>query len=132
MKQFDFRETVTYLKTKKLDYTQRSIPFRSGVLRNEVIELFYISQLTDRTALTDSIVKPLVLHCSSSRRFVNARIAMDSIIYADNCRIESDAEKVEDFILSGMVVILFSNDRQYIVANLKMVEHRQVATPQLS
>ena len=31
-----------------------------------------------------------------------------------------------------MVVILFSNDKQYIVVNVKKVEHRSVPTPQLS
>ncbi|MFZ7134044.1 MAG: spore germination protein [Eubacteriales bacterium] len=132
MKRFDFEEMVAYLNTKNLDYTERSIPFHNGMLRSALIKLFYISQLTDRAALTDNIVKPLVLHCSSARKSINAQIAMDSIIYADNCRIESDAGKIEDFILSGMVVILFSNDKQYIVVNLKKVEHRSVPTPQLS
>jgi spore germination protein KA/spore germination protein len=132
LKRLDFEKTVAYLKTKNLDYTERSIPFRNGIFRDAMIELFYISQLTDRAALTDSIVKPLVLHCSSARKPINAQIAMDGIIYADNCKIESDAGKIEDFILSGMVVILFSNDKQYIVVNLKKVEHRSVPTPQLS
>ncbi len=132
MKRFDFKQTVDYLKTKELDYTQRSIPFRNGIFRDAMIEVFYISQLTDRIALTDSVLKPLVLHCSSTRKPINAQIAMDSIIYADNCKIESDAGKIEDFILSGMVVILFSNDKQYIVVNLKKVEHRPVPTPELS
>lgn len=132
MERLNFEETVAYLKTKNLDYTERSIPSRNGIFRNAMIKLFYISQLTDRAALTDSIVKPLVLHCSSARTPVNAQIAMDGIIYADNCRIESDAGKIEDFILSGMVVILFSNDKQYIVADLRKVESRQIPTPQLS
>lgn len=132
MERFDFEQTVAYLKTKSLDYTQRSIPFHNGMLRDAMVELFYISQLTDRAALTDSIVKPLVLHCSSARKPINARMAMDGIIYADNCRIESDGKKIEELILSGMVVILFSNDEQYIVVNLKKVEHRSVPTPELS
>lgn len=132
MKRFDFEETVAYLKTKNLDYTQRSIPYHSGMLRNGRIELFYIAQLTDRASLTENVVKPLILHCSSAPKSINAQMTVDGIIYADDCRIESDAGKIEDFILSGMVVILFSNDKQYIVVNLKKVEHRSVPTPQLS
>jgi len=132
MERFDFEKTVAYLKTKNPDYTERSITFHNEILRNGRIELFYISQLTDRAALTESVVKPLVLHCSSARKAINAQIVIDSIIYADNCRIESDSGKIEDFILLGMVVILFSNDKQYIVVNLKKVEHRSVPTPQLS
>ncbi|MDD4432033.1 MAG: spore germination protein [Bacteroidales bacterium] len=132
MKRFDFEETVAYLKTKNLDYTQRSIPYHSGMLRNGRIELFYIAQLTDRASLTENVVKPLILHCSSAPKSINAQMTVDGIIYADDCRIESDAGKIEEFILSGMVVILFSNDKQYIVVNLKKVEHRSVPTPQLS
>jgi len=78
------------------------------------------------------VVKPLILHCSSAPKSINAQMTVDGIIYADDCRIESDAGKIEEFILSGMVVILFSNDKQYIVVNLKKVEHRSVPTPQLS
>ncbi|MGI1657394.1 MAG: spore germination protein [Desulfitobacterium sp.] len=132
MERFNFEETVAYLKMKNLDYTERSIPFHDGMLSDAVIELFYISQLTDRVALTDSVVKPLVQHCSAARNPINAQIAMDSIIYADNCRIESDGGVIEDFLLAGRVVILFSNDQQYIVVDLKKVEHRYVPTPQLS
>lgn len=132
LKRFDFEKTVAYLKTKNLDYTSRSIPFHNGMLRNGRIELFYISQLTDRTALTESVVKPLILHCTSTKKPINAQTAMDGIIYADHCWVESDDEKIEEFILSGMVVILFSNDKQYIVINLKKVERRSVPTPELS
>ena len=102
------------------------------MLRNGRIELFYIAQLTDRASLTENVVKPLILHCSSAPKSINAQMTVDGIIYADDCRIESDAGKIEEFILSGMVVILFSNDKQYIVVNLKKVEHRSVPTPQLS
>jgi len=132
LKRLDFKQTVAYLKTKNLDYTQRSIPYHSGMLRNGRIELFYIAQLTDRASLTENVVKPLILHCSSAPKSINAQMTVDGIIYADDCRIESDAGKIEEFILSGMVVILFSNDKQYIVVNLKKVEHRSVPTPQLS
>ena len=104
MKRHAFKETVDYLKTKKLDYTWRSIPFLNGAFGEDVIDLFYISQLTDRVALKDCIIKPLVQHCSSPRkRPIDAQTALDSMIYADDCMIESDAGKIEDYILSGMV-----------------------------
>jgi len=80
MERFDFEKTVAYLKTKNPDYTERSITFHNEILRNGRIELFYISQLTDRAALTESVVKPLVLHCSSARKAINAQIVIDSII----------------------------------------------------
>lgn len=127
LEQFDFKKITASLKSKNLDFTEKSIPFQRGM-----VKLFYIMQLTDRAALTESIVKPLVLHCSSDKKPINAQITIDGIIFADDCRIESDISKIEEFILFGMVVILFSNDREYIVVNLRKVEHRPVSTPQLN
>ena len=89
-------------------------------------------QLTDRASLTENIVKPLVLHCSRAHEPINAQLTIDSIIYADDCAIESDPNKIEEFILAGMVVILFSTDKEYALINIKKVEQRAVPTPQLT
>lgn len=124
---FNFDKIATSLKSKNLDFTERSIPFQRGM-----VKLFYIMQLTDRTALTENVVKPLVLHCSTVQKLINAQMTIDGIIFADDCRIESDISKIEEFILSGMVVILFSTDKEYIVVNFKKVEHRSIPTPNLS
>lgn len=115
------------LQSNELNFTERTIPFRFGT-----IKLFYIMQLTDRAALTENIVKPLLMHCSMVHEPINAQITVDSIIYADDCVIESDLNRIEDFILSGMVVILFSTDKKYAVINIKRVEQRAVPTPQLT
>jgi len=127
MKNLDVEKIAASLKSKNLDFTERSIPYYRGM-----VKLFYIIQLTDRTALTESVVKPLILHCSSVKKTIDAQMTIDGIIFADDCRIESDMSKIEEFILSGMVVILFSTDNSYIVTNFKKVEHRSVPTPQLS
>ncbi len=127
MERFDFEKIANSLKSKNLDITERSIPYQRGM-----VKLFYIIQLTDRAALTESIVRPLILRCSSTEKPINAQITIDSIIFADDCRIESDTSRIEEFILSGMVVILFSTDREYIVVNFKKVEHRAVPAPELT
>lgn len=127
LERFNFEKITASLKSKNLDFTERSIPFQRGM-----VKLFYIMQLTDRAALTESVVKPLVLHCSSDKKPINAQMTVDGIIFADDCKIESDISKIEEFILSGMVVILFSTDKNYIVVNFKKVEHRSVPTPQLT
>jgi len=127
LKNNDFDTIVASLQSNELNFTQRTIPFRFGT-----IKLFFILQLTDRAWLTENIVKPLVLHCAMVRKPINAQLTVDSIIYADDCVIESDPNKIEDFILSGMVVILFSTDTQYAVINIKKVEQRAVPTPQLT
>lgn len=110
-----------------MNFTERTIPFRFGT-----IKLFFILQLIDRTWLTENIVKPLVQHCSMVHEPINAQLTVDSIIYADYCMLESDPSRIEDFILSGMVVILFSTDKQYALINIKKVEQRSIPTPQLT
>lgn len=115
------------LQSNELNFTERTIPFRFGT-----IKLFYIMQLIDRAALTENIIKPLVLHCSMVHEPINAQITVDNIIYADDCVIESDPNRIEDLILSGMVVILFSTDKKYAVINIKKVEQRAIPTPQLT
>lgn len=132
MQRLNYKKTVACLSEKDLNYSARTIPFRNGILRKGKVTVFYICQLTDRALLMDHVVKPLVVHCSAARKPIDAKTTMDSIIYADNCRLESDAVNIEAFILSGMVVILFSNDRHYLVINLKKVKSRSVPTPQLS
>ena len=122
-----FNAIVASLQSNELNFTERTIPFRFGT-----IKLFYIKQLTDRTALTENIMKPLVLHCSMAHAPINAQLTVDSIIYADDCIIESDPGRIEYFILSGMVVILFSTDKQYAVINIKKIAQRAVPTPQLT
>jgi spore germination protein KA len=129
---FDFEKTIKMLKQKSLDYSQRTISFSTGKLRGERIELFYIAQLTDRAALSETVLKPLIKRCSAAKDPISAQAAADGIIYADDCRVESDTGKIEEYILSGMVIVLFSTDKQYIVANLKKVAHRQVPTPKLT
>ncbi|MDF2686138.1 MAG: spore germination protein, partial [Clostridia bacterium] len=127
LERLNFDKISASLKSKNLDFAERTIPFQHGM-----VKLFYIKQLTDRAALTDNVVKPLVLHCSSVQKTINAQMTIDGIIFADDCRIETDISKIEEFILLGMVVILFSTDKAYIVVNLKKVEHREVPTPQIS
>jgi spore germination protein KA len=132
LEKFDFEKIVAMLKQKSLDYTERAIPFCKGTHRGGRIELFYIAQLTDRTALSETVVKPLVQYCSDAKKPIGAKTAADSIIYADDCKVESDANKIEEYILMGMVIVLFSTDKHYIVVNLKKVAHRQVPTPKLT
>ncbi|HPX68161.1 MAG TPA: spore germination protein [Bacillota bacterium] len=127
LKRSDFEKIADSIKSKNLDITERSIPFHHGM-----VKLFYIMQLMDRAALVESVVKPLILHCSSAQEPINAQMTIDTIIFADDCRLESDISKIEEYILSGMAVALFSTDEEYIVINIKKIEHRMIPTPQLT
>lgn len=133
MEEFDFEKIVASLQSSDLDFTERTIPFGQGtIFHRGTIKVFYIMQLTDRIALADNVLKPLISHCSSTKKPITARKAIDGVIFADDCIIERDASKIKEIILSGMTVILFSTDEEYIVVNFKKVEHREVPTPQLT
>ncbi len=127
MKKSAFEEIVAMLQSKNLDFKERSIPYPGGM-----VKIFYISQLTDRALLSDNIVKPLILHCASAKTLVSPQQVIDGVIYADDCSVESDMSRIEEHILGGLVVILFSTDNCYIVANFRKVEHRSVPTPALT
>lgn len=77
-------------------------------------------------------MRPLIEYCSANKKSIDAQSTVDGIIYADQCRIENNFGKIEDFIISGMTVIIFSTDNHYIVINLKKVERRRIPEPQLS
>lgn len=124
--QLDLEKIKNSLDIKNHDITERTIPFRRGA-----VKLFYIKQLTDRTTLSETVIKPLVVRCTYEKRNLKAQMTTDEIIFADDCRVESDIRKIKTHILSGMVVILFSTDVEYVVVNLKKVEHRPVPTPRL-
>lgn len=120
----DFYRFTQTLEEESRGYMFRTIPFCDGVLK-----VFCVVQLIDRDLLTESVIKPLVLHCKTET--INARIASQSVIFADDFKIEKDTAQINNHILNGMVVILFSNDNEYIVLNLKKVQHRGIPTPQL-
>ncbi len=127
MEKFYFKKEIAALKERNLDITERIIPFAGGQ-----VKLFYILQLTDRPSLSENVLKPLIQYCSGSENNLSAKKILDSIIFADDCKLDSDKKKIEEYVLLGMVVILLSNDKQYVVINLKTVAHRDVPTPQLT
>lgn len=120
----DFYRFTSALEEQSRGYKFRTISFCDGVLK-----VFCVLQLTDRDMLTESVIRPLVLHCKEHT--INARIAAQSVLFADDFTIEKDKTMINTHILNGMVVILFSNDNEYIVLNLKKVQQRSVPTPQL-
>jgi len=129
LKKFNFEKLAESLKIKNLDIKERSIPFG-----REMVKIYYINQLTDRTMLTESVVKPLIHFCSSNQeeKHINAQMTLDSIIYVDDCIIENDPEKISDNILTGMTVVLFSHDKEYLVINLKKIAQRSVPPPEIN
>ena len=125
-KQQYVEDLVQSLTTKKIDMLARQIPYMGGTAY-----VCYIAQLADRQAISQMVIKPLQDHCSDSRQAVTAEYAVNNLLFADQCQLDDDLNKVETYVLSGQTVVLFSADRQYAVVNLKKVEKRAVAEPEL-
>ncbi len=117
-----YDQIISRIKSKNLDIGERQINYPNGS-----ISIFYVKQLTDRSALSEQVVKPLMLY--DKERGLKASEAVDTVIYADDCRLDSDESLIEQYILNGMTVVLFSGDNEYAVINLKKVEKRSTTEP---
>ncbi len=127
MREKEFDKLVQTLSVDGRDFVERMIPYQGGT-----VHVYFISQLTDRDYLAQNVLKPLMLHCAAVHEPVSARQTAERLVYAENLSIEANFDLVEARILSGMTVLLFSTDREYLVVNCKAVEHRAVPTPELS
>lgn len=107
---------------------------RSLDYNGDSIEILYIQQLTDRISLMDFVIKPLSLYLgqrSNSIRALQAKTIAQNVLYVDDYKLQSNGEEVQDLILDGKVVILLPDNDEYIVINLKKVEHRSIPEPTL-
>lgn len=105
------------------DDMQRNNNVIKRVLKNEDGEIYiiYVKQLTDVELLTHSVIHPLQKHKLESNKKIDANFALSSVITADDCKFIYDEQKVRDRVLSGMTVVLFSNDNVGIEINFKKV-----------
>ncbi len=114
------------------DLTSRDINLTKRVIKYPGCSaaVLFIKELTQRQALANLIIKPMAESCRETH--ITAKKTIESIIYADDCKIETDEKKIATYILAGMAVILFSNDISYITVNLKQVEKRAIPKPEVT
>lgn len=122
-----YDEIITYLRSLQLALAERSIPYHRGELK-----ILYVKQLVDKNELSRQIVKPLIQYCAASRKPLAAQHVTESVIYAADCQLGEDEGGILAHILNGMAVIIFSTDTQYVIVNLKKVQHRPVTTPEIT
>lgn len=123
---YRYNKLVEMINGKNLDITGRSIPFSGGSLT-----IFYIKQLVDSKLLSEYILKPLMRQITSEAKSINTETAVNKSLYAADCKIEDDEDKIINHILTGMVIVLFSTDTKYLVINVKEVERRKTAPPEI-
>lgn len=122
-----YKKTIDDLAVKNSDISKRTMQ-----CHGESITILYIKQLTDRRSLSDFVIRPVLQYSAGGRKPLNAESALESVLYIDECSVRHDAAAIEACILDGMTVLLFSNDKNYLVANLRSVEHRPVSEPELN
>ena len=123
-----YEDTLNKINGSMLDIKKREL--KNGT---EKIAFLYIEQLTDKIMLANDIIKPVTLYVSQKDGVgTNAQEVFDSIIYGSDCIIDEDEYKLIDYILKGMTIVMFSQDKQYIVVNIKKVEKRAITNPELT
>lgn len=121
-----FNQLTNYLIKQNLDMSQREIPFEGGRLR-----IFFIKQIIDVPLLSQNVIRPLINNCARSKKPITAEHALNRILFSSVCSVSKDDAAIVDLLLSGNVVILFSNDEQYLIVKLKRIEHRNISEPEI-
>jgi spore germination protein KA len=122
-----YDKILNEIEVSKLDIKKREL--KNG---KEKITILFIEQLTDKSMLTNDIIKPINIYITKNGSEIMAQEVLDSIIYGPDCSIDDKEEKIIEYILNGMTIIIFSNEKEYIVVNLKNVEKRAIDNPELT
>ena len=115
---------IQRIKEQDIRATIRTVRTKGGKA-----SLLFIEQLNDKAALSQHIVKPLTEHIIGN---LTAENVLEQIITASACYIESDETEIVTHLLAGMAVLILSSDDKHIVINVKKVEKRTVAKPELT
>lgn len=97
--------------------------------KDKEISILYIPQLTDRNSLSENIIKPLLLY--NGLKEITPSLIVKSIVYIDDIFIESDENRITDYIIEGKSVILLDESSKYIVANTLKVKQRNIEAPEV-
>lgn len=122
-----YEQLLKSIESSNLDIKTRIISGQAG----EVIVL-YVKELTDRIMLAEHALKPLASYLSKSQEKITAEHAKSSIIYADDCREDTDLNKIVEYILTGFTVFLFPHEEKYLYINFKQVAKRGIPSPELT
>lgn len=100
-------------------------------VNDDRVTLLFVKQIIDTNALSEYVIKPLFQY-RTLKKPLKVETIIDSIIITSDCNIETDDSKIEEYILDGMVVLILNSNKQYLVINIKKVEHRAIPTPEVT
>jgi spore germination protein KA len=102
---------------------------RKLVVKEKNLSILYIPEITNRNDLSDNIIKPLVQY--GGEQELTADLILNSIIYIDEVFLETDVNKMTDYIMEGKSLIIISDAKEYIVTNTFKVEKRGIESPEV-
>lgn len=114
---------------ENINTSNRDITVRKLKVEETNIYLLFIMQITDRTRISEDIIKPILSYRGELP--LSSDLIGNSIIFTDNMTIEEDKEKILNDVLDGKTVILVPEDKNYISVNTLKVEKRNVDLPQI-
>ncbi len=120
-----YEAIIKSIKDQNVNATIRTIGYQNGKAA-----LLYIQQLIDKVALSQQVIKPLTEQSQST--CYEAQHVLESIINVSACHLENDENQIENHLLAGMAVLIFTTDNQHIIINVKKVEQRSISTPELT
>lgn len=114
---------------ENLEQENMGITVRRLTVNGIEIRIAFINQLTDRSMLINSIIRP-ILAFEDKTHFCTEVIAK-SVLIIDNVLTDNDKENIVPNILKGFSVVALANDANYIVAYTKKVEKRSIEAPEV-
>lgn len=105
--------------------------YNNRLIKNEIneITLIYVKQLTDRRLLSNCIIKPLMENLNLNN--LDTDMVVNEIITVDDLLHDENANNIITHILNGMTILYVKDSSEYLVINIKTVEKRAVAPPEL-
>lgn len=119
-----YEKTVQAITENNAGVVRRVIRFQSAE-----ISLLYIKELTDLTALSEHVIKPLIALAGDES--IEPAQAVNTVS-AYECVVESQIPNMAHHILNGMTVVVFSSSGDYLAINMKKVAKRTVNEPEFT
>ena len=88
--------------------------------------LFFFDGMVNSLAINQSLVRP-ILRCEQPR--LSADILAAAVLQADECRVETDMNKVFAAFLYGDAIVLTDGDARPVLVNTKGFDKRSTAEP---
>lgn len=112
---------------KNQNFNQRKIKGPSGE-----VSILFIKHIIDKDKLSTHIIQPILKYITNENLMITPAIALDSIIIAEDCKREENVEQMVEYLLDGMVLILFPDCLDYIVVELKSFASKSIEGPELT